>query len=213
MTETQFVDVTQLEFTSEPVESEDFTQEDRFLIKPRTYISPSRKLSGTPKYKMDERGEHVLDGNGNKIQESLTFRVEFTDGITDGNGTSHRYVPSTWLSTKTFSPRNGTGKTSSVAEYLRQFGYNPSRMNPREIQDALKASENLPVGVRMGLEDDSRDREKVMRNGRLVPGKRRAYTRDFNIGTKEEPIWAATITKDGVQMSARPVVEGFKRIV
>jgi hypothetical protein len=192
----EFKDLSEVELGSEPVETEDFVQADPSLIQPGTYVSQYRRIAARKN----------PDGN-------TTFQIEFVGGISNGD-TTYQYVPRTWLSTVMWAPRNGQGKTSSVAQYLKALRL-PSNLTGDALRDAIAASQDKPIRADIGLQDDPRERQQVPHKriaGKMVPGPRRAYTRDFNKGSREAPVYVGSIEKDGVTLKAKATVEGFKPI-
>jgi len=186
-----YSDLTDLDLGSEEVESSDFVEGDPNLITPMTYMNYSRNILARKK----ENG-------------SISFQFEF-DSITDGNGHTYRYAPRAWASTTKFTPKGSKGATSGIALYLSAVGIDPKGLTGDALKQAVMASSTTPVGVKIGLEDDPRDRPDTIPGGKY--GKRRAYTRDFNKGDKTTPVWVGVVEKAGETLRARARVEGFVR--
>lgn len=163
------------------------------LLEVGWYHSPSRKIS----YKKKEGG-------------NLSFQVEFgpDPGLRAPDGRMIKYPPRAYLSTKMYLPRDQEFKTSQVAEYLRECGIDPQKIQPQEFPLVMRDTQTIPLDVKIGAEDDQRDRPLIWKDGKQVPGPARAYTKDF---LSPEGKLRPAIIKDGVTLKARNRVERFKK--
>jgi hypothetical protein len=195
-----YQDLTDLQHVAEPLpeptESDDYTEDE--VLAPGMYLSESREIKGGPSKRKD--------GN-------YTFEITFTTGLENGDGRKKGYFERTYASTKPFSRPNRPGKTSQVAEYLREFGFKPKGLKIEEIIDFMAQSQTMPVQVRVGRTNAT----KRISAGDPANGIPAVYedevlrTRDFNVGTKEEPNYVLTVTKDGVTYTAKHKFEGWRR--
>lgn len=168
------------------MESEDYT--GRELMPVGNYTNPARSIKG----KQKATGE-------------ISFEITLLGLEKDGQVFARQGIR-TWVSTKQFSRPNQTGATSGAAEYLRAVGFNPKGKTTEEILALMEESQNIPVGVFVGrtnktskLEDGSYEKEVLK-------------TRDFNVGTKDEPVYAAEVVVNGQKFEARHKIQGFKAL-
>lgn len=201
MSATEYTDITQLQSLGENLpadfvpETEDF--DNRPLEPVGLYLSPSRKIEAKTRD----------DGH-------IVFAITFEGGLQAlNNGGSfyfQRFPLRTWISTVPYTPSGGRGQTTSAAEYLRACGFNPRGMNAQAFIDAILASISTPVQVYVGLEEKGNKDEAT---GKWITREPKLKTKDFNLGTKEEPNYVRTVTlPDGYVASARHVAKGFRKI-
>jgi hypothetical protein len=181
------------------IETDDYV--DYQLIPVGTYVSQSRQVKVTQKSKN-------VDG---VMKRFISAEVSFPNGIQNeetgqalGGG---QYPLRTWVTTLRFPAREGqTGETSGVAEYLKRVGFDPKQLKSVEdILDALEESQALPVKVYVGWTNKT----EKLDDGSYT--KEFAKTKDFNIGTKEEPSYQPFFVKDGTKVLAKHKIAGFKR--
>lgn len=186
----QYLDMTELQNIAEevgPVESDDYTGFE--LLPVGNLISTSRSIKGKQKD----------DGN-------ISFEIELKN-LTNSEGKvfAERGVR-TWVTTKQFSKKDVPGSTSGAAEYLRAVGFDVKGKGTAEIIALMGESQNLPVQVYIG---------RTNRTSKLEDGtyeKETLKTKDFNVGTKDEPVYAAEVTVGGQKFQGKHKVQGFKRI-
>jgi hypothetical protein len=185
----QYLDMTELQNIAEetgPVESDDYTGFE--LLPVGTYVSTSRTIKGKQK------------DNGD-----ISFEINLV-GLEKEGQMFARGGLRTWVTTKQYQRPNVTGLTSGAAEYLRSVGFDVKGKGTSEIIALMAESQNLPVGVFIG---------RTNRTSRLEDGtyeKETLKTRDFNIGTKDEPNYASEVTVQGQKFQAKHKVQGFKKI-
>lgn len=188
------------ESNAEPVnsiETEDFS---RFTtMTPGNYINPARSAEAT----------------ANKVPGHYTVVLTFDGGFVDGDGRSHaagKYPLKKWISTVPFKvkTRDGSelpGMTSSVAEYLRACGVSPKGLTPDTALEAIQSTLSTPLGVYIGRTD------KGVKNPDT--GKYESLglkTQDFNTGTKDAPVWAEQVERDGRVFRAAPRITSFTKV-
>lgn len=156
------------------------------------YVSDTRKIVG----------KKNADGH-------ITFTVLFEGGLRNGEDAKTygaKYPLRKWLSTKPYSLPDTPGKTSSVAEYLRSVGFNPKGMTIGDILDAVEQSQFSPVHVFVGRTD------RGVKQPDGTWAQKNLKTRDFNIGTKESPVYAESVVIDGTTYQAAPTVTSFSPV-
>lgn len=173
----------------EEIETDDYREDG--IILPGRYVSTSRVIQGKQKE----------DGH-------VTFAFVFAEGIALESDPSTvflngNYPLRSWASTKPFTFPDRAGKTSGAAQYLRAVGVDPKGLNMSAIFNAMRESQNVPVGVYIGYED----RGVKQPDGSYKS--RNLKTKNFNLGTREEPVWVPSIEIDGETVWARPRVSGF----
>ena len=170
------------------IETDDFV--DFAIIPVGNYLSQSRSIKVAKKEKY------------------FSAEISFTNGIQDESGKSFgggQYPIRTWVTSKKYEQDGKPGQTSSMAEYLKKVGYDVKQLPTNEdILDALEESQTLPVKVYIGWTN----RTEKLDDGSY--SKEFAKTKDFNVGSKEEPIYQPFFEKDGVKVLARHKVSGFK---
>lgn len=173
----------------ESAESADYVAYD--LMTPGNYLSQSRTITARKKD----------DG-------SITYQVSFDSGLENPEGQvfgKGNYPEKTWLSNKPFVRQNRPGKTSSVMDYLRACNFDPKKIS--SIASALEQSQSIPVQVYVGWEDRTEKQEDG-----TYP-KPTLKTKDFNVGTKDQPMYTPVVTKDGTTYTARHrVSSSFRKV-
>jgi hypothetical protein len=175
------------------VESNDYVENMPPL--PGIYTSPSRSLTNIKK----------KDGN-------TTFELSFTSGLHDTEtGKIHgegKYPFRNWPSTKPFVPKNGTGYTSGVAQYLSRVGFDTKGMTQEQMFDAIEESLNLPVAVRVDWEDQGEKQDDGTYSSLKLKSK------DFVTGTTPEgaDIYSPTIQVNGKTVKAKARISGFRKV-
>ncbi len=174
----------------EEIESADYVNYD--LIFPGNYLSQSRVITAKKKD----------DG-------SIVFCLAFPSGLTNVEtgetfAVKSNYPERTWISTKQYQKQGRVGKTSGVADYLRACGLSPKG---GDYVALMQESVNIPVMVYVAWEDktekaaDGTYPESVLK------------TKDFNVGTKEDPQYTPVVEKDGVTYQARhKVTSNFSQV-
>jgi hypothetical protein len=173
----------------EKIESSDFSRSKCMPV--GDYISSSRTITG----------EKREDGN-------YSFTVVFDCGLqNEANAKVYgaKYHLKKWISTKPYKILDVPGTTSSVAEYLRAVGFNPKELSAAQVIEAILDSQSVAVGVFVGRTD----RRVKDENGTWSGGTLK--TKEFLAGVNEDGVkqYAETITKNGVQYIANPVVTSF----
>lgn len=179
---------------------EDFVVESNDYIEnmppiPGVYVSPSRNLT-----------------NIKKKEGNTTFELSFSTGLHDTTtGKVHgegKYPFRNWPSTKAFVPKNGTGYTSGVAQYLSKVGFDTKGMNLEQMLDAVEESLNLPVAVKVDWEDQGEKQDDGTYSSLKMKSK------DFVTGTDADgnPTYSPTITIDGKVIKAKARISGFRKV-
>lgn len=187
------------EFRNSGVE-EDFVVESNDYIEnmpplPGVYISPSRSITNIKR----------KDG-------ITTFELSFTTGLHDPNtGKVHgegKYPFRNWPSTKPFVPKNGTGYTSGVAQYLSRVGFDTKGMTLEQMLDAVEESLNLPVGCKVDWEDQGEKQDDGTYSSLGLKSK------DFITGTTPDgaPVYSPTLNIDGKVVKAKARISGFRKV-
>jgi hypothetical protein len=175
------------------VESNDYVENMPPL--PGIYTSPSRSLT-----------------NIKKKEGNTTFELSFTSGLHDTEtGKIHgegKYPFRNWPSTKPFVPKNGTGYTSGVAQYLSRVGFDTKGMTQEQMFDAIEESLNLPVAVRVDWEDQGEKQDDGTYSSLKLKSK------DFVTGTTPEgaDIYSPTIQVNGKTVKAKARISGFRKV-
>lgn len=171
----------------EDIESPDFTTRKTMPV--GSYISQSRTILA----------KTYDDGH-------IGFQIELTGGLTfkeNGSKWGERFPLKAYPSTRPFKQDGVAGSTSSIAGYLRACGVNPKGLTVEQIKDAVKESQTVPVEVFIGRTD------KGVKQGDGSFTSANLKTKDFNIGTKENPVYAESVVKDNVTYEAKPKVGSF----
>ena len=169
-------------FNPDDLETSDYS--DYEITPPGKYLSGNRKIT----FRQKE------DGN-------LTFRIEFVGGLIDPATGRKVFRPDvTWASTKKFSRFNRPGQTSQVAIYLRAAGFDLDQVS--SLQEAMLASENVPVSVVTGLEDKGKP------DGQGGYTNKGLKTKDF-IGVDGK--FTPQVMIDGEVYTAKPRVQSFAK--
>jgi hypothetical protein len=186
--ETVYSDLTTLLHSAEEVgevETNDFSE--FLLLDPGIYENPSREIKAK-----QENGKFTG-----------TFEITFTGGLfKDGmpiGGKNER----TWVSTRLYERQGHPGKTSSVAEYLKKCGFAAKGLGGQELVELMIQSQNVPVGVGV---------KWTNRTEKLADGsyeKESLKTKDFNVGSKDEPIYVPEVEINGRKFQARHRVGYF----
>jgi hypothetical protein len=173
-------------------ESADFTNYE--LLSPGTYISPSRKV---------EAGAAV-----DKNKHPYVFAKIEVSELQDENGatiTLNRPMKD-WIATFPQKRKNQQGTSSKVADYLRQAGFEPSALQGGELRQALTESAQYPVKIVVGWTNMT----KKLPDGTYT--EQFATTKDFNRGTKDEPVFVPTFEKDGEVVRAKHRISFYKKV-
>lgn len=185
----EYLDITELQNIAEetgPIESDDYTGFE--LLPVGLFANTSRGIKGKQKD----------DG-------VISFEINLTGLEKDGVVYAKNGLR-TWVTTKQFSKPNVPGTTSGAAEYLRAVGFDVKDKTTADIVALMGESQNLPIAVYIG---------RTNRTSKLEDGtyeKETLKTKDFNVGTKDEPVYAAEVTKDGQKYQAKHKVQGFKKL-
>lgn len=188
----EFVSLNDLQVVAEELpevlESGDYIDYD--LIPVGLYLSNQRRITARQK----------ADG-------TTTFQVEFIGGVvntdtgaTFGNGS---FPLKTYVSTKKYSLPNRPGQTSSAAQYLRELGIDPKTVD--SVVGAMGETETAPVRIFIGWTNKTE---------KLADGtyeKETMKTRDFNVGTKEEPNYQPMVQIGEKVFQAKHRVQGFRK--
>ncbi len=181
------------EFSGEIMaESADYTNYE--LLAPGTYLSASRII----------KAGRAVDKN----QRPYIFaHVEISElQSEDGNTITLSRPLKTWIATFPRKRKNQQGTTSDVADYLRTAGFEPGNLKGDELVQALSESASYPVRVVVGWTDMS----KKLADGTYE--EKGLRTKDFNVGTPDEPALVPTINIEGVTYKAKHRVSFFKKV-
>jgi hypothetical protein len=173
-------------------ETEDYKPQSGFSLRlPGEYVNPHRSIIYAKK---DDEG-HFL------AQLSLDGGVADESGrVTDTNFPLKVYIDSRP------SKFAAAGSTTSLAEYFRSVGLNPTGRSLTELIALLPETLAMPASF-YGTWVDRR-REEPVGSGNWLGGKLRA--RDFQTGgDRANPIYSENITKDGVAYRAKFKVSRF----
>jgi hypothetical protein len=186
---TPYSDLTDLlhsaEQIPEGVETADFS--DFLLLEPGVYENPSRTIKAKQKD----------DG-------SIVFEITFSGGLFKNGQKVGGLRERTWVSSKLFEKEGQPGKTSTVAEYLKKAGFQVKGLAGTEFIELMIQSQNTPVGVGVKWTNFT---ERDPATGEYA--KEFAKTRDFNVGTKDEPIYQPEVEMNGQKVRARHRVSYF----
>jgi len=184
----QYSDLTDLlhsaEEIPEGVETADFSE--FLLLQPGVYENPSRTIKAKKKD----------DG-------SIVFEITFSGGLFKDGAKVGGLRERTWVSTKLFEKEGQPGRTSTVAEYLKRAGFSVKGLSGTDFIELMIQSQNTPVGV--GVKWTNRTERDADGNY----GKEFAKTKDFNIGTKDEPLYQPEVELNGQKIQARHRVSYF----
>jgi hypothetical protein len=123
----------------------------------------------------------------------------------DGSVSDTRYPLKAYLSSKPYTPEGGAGHTTSLAEYFKSVGIDPSGRPVSELVSMLGDTLSLPAPVWITWTDK---RKLNAGTGEWTGGDLRA--KDFVVGgDRKNPIYSPTITKDGVTYQATSKVSRF----
>jgi hypothetical protein len=191
-----YTDITTLPNISEPlsIQTEDYTPDE--VLVPGLYLSPSRQISIK-----------------SESPEKVTFEICFDSGLENGDGRKKGFFERTYLSTKLYSKPNRPGKTSQVAEYLEACGFKVKGLSIEAAKELMEESQNVPVRPRVGRTNTTA-RLTEGDPARGIPAtyeKEVLRTHDFNVGTRENPVWALSVVKDGKTYTARHRFEGWRK--
>jgi len=171
------------------VETNDY--QEFVLLQPGVYVNPSRVIKAKMK-----------DG-----KPTGTFEITFTGGLfRDGKAFGGKRLRN-WISTKLFEQEGRPGMTSGVAEYLKRCGFQVKGLTGPALVELLSESQSRPVGAGIAWTNTT---ERDPATGEY--GKEFAKTRDFNIGTKDEPEYVPEIELNGQKVQARHKVSYFTSI-
>lgn len=181
----------------EPIESSDFTTFK--TMTPGWYLSRARKITGKQR----------PDGQ-------FSFTIVFEGGVENvetGRVYADRFPLKTWRSSTPFQTKDREGnvipgKTSQIAEYLRYCGLTPKTIGTSdELIAMVNESQAIPVRVFVSRTDRREKTENP--DGTVVYSSIGLKLQDFNTGTKEAPVWAEVVERDGKTYKANAVVNSF----
>jgi hypothetical protein len=198
----EFVDIGGFSVAGEelttPIQGDDYVEFK--TIEPGNYLSANRTVQAT---KYD-------DGN-------FGFRLSFASGLT--NVDTQKFEKGTKFLAKTVTTRLYTtekGSTSSAAEYLKKVGLYTKGMNLADVKEAMVESQALPVELFVSRTNKGvKQTDGSYLNGPIDPetGESKGLKlQDFNLGTKEEPIWAEQVEIDGQIYQAKAIVGSFRKV-
>lgn len=166
------------------------------VTKPGDYISNSRTIAA----KRIEAGQYA---------GHYEFLITLTGGIVnEGGKTLNANFPLTKkITTIPFQNSDGV-EDSSVAAYLRAFGYKPAGFDLTQVIEAMKETQNIPCKVFISRTDKSVKGE----DGKWTSGNLKL--KDFQGGVSEDgtPIYLDEVVKDGKTYHAKPVVSSFSKL-
>lgn len=158
------------------------------------YISQSREIkvsrrvskAGVPFLSIELSVSELTSASGEKIELGRPLR--------------------TWINTLQFKQRNRPGTTSSVSDYLQEAGFNPKELTGDAILEALTESATIPMEVVIAWTNRTKKNDDGTYTDEF------ARTSDFNVGTKEEPLYVSEFNKDGETVKAKHRVAAFRRV-
>lgn len=198
--ENDYLDLASLGDVAEPlastVESDDFSTRKTMPV--GDYVSLTRSI----KARRRDDGQY-------------SFQIIFEGGLrnlSDGKVYSDRFPLHKFITTTPYqlTDRDGNpfpGTTSAVAEYLKRCGFSVKGLDAQTLMSLMTESQTIPVQCFVGRTDKAKKTE----DGKWVNREPRLKTRDFNVGTKEEPVYAESVTVDGVEFLAAPTVVSFSK--
>ncbi len=197
----EFVDLTQMEIDLDApkvrLASDDHYVPERPVPMPGRYFSPTRNIKVKPH---KDYLTQTTDPN------NWDFQIDFgRDGLLAGPGGKVVFgAPWAFIDTTPRKEFRGEGSGSGVKAYLVECGFDGvNEMGLAELQAAMLESQNRPVYVRLGFQDDRKERPE---------GAKRVYTSSFRTGTNEDgtaKYSLRTTLPDGRVITAVSVVEGF----
>lgn len=195
MTEDAYVNPSELKNVAEQVDSietDDYV--DYNLIQPGTYLSQSRVIKVSKKERW--------------FSAEISFPAGIQNPETGQSFGGGQYPLRTWVTSKKYQQEGKPGQTSGMAEYLKSVGFDVKLLQTNEdILDALEESQNLPVNVFIGWTNKT---EKLP-DGSY--SKEFAKLKDFNVGTKEEPVYQPfVVDANGTKFPAKHKVSSFRKV-
>lgn len=197
-TESDYLDLDTLRNLAENINAGDLESNDYSDVNVTpvgVYVSTSRSV----------KGRRNDDGH-------LSFEVAFDAGIQSASnggkvyGANSKYPLKHYPSTRPFTRDDRPGTTSGVAEYLKACGFKPKGMDGQQLFDAMIESQTIPVQLFIGWTD----RGEKQADGTYTQANLK--TRDFNIGTKEEPVYSPEIVREGKRFTAKAKVASFSQL-
>lgn len=177
-----------------PLKSAGFKQ-----TKPGEYISNRREI----KAKRIEAGQYA---------GHLEFQVTLVGGVQDEGGRIHneKFPLTKKLTTIPFKTQDGVDD-SSVAQYLRAFGYKPAGFNLEQTISSMQETQNIPCKVFISRTDKSVKSEV---DGKVVWTSANLRLKDFLSGAAPDgtPIYLDEVTIEGKVYQAKPIVGSFSRL-
>lgn len=177
-----------------PYELLEPTHGDLKYISNSREVLVSRKVSakGIPFFSIELRVTELVPPSGEKITLSRPLR--------------------TWINTLQFPQRNRPGTTSSASDYLHEAGFNPKELNGEAMLEALAESANIPMECVIAWTNQTK-KLGTGPDGKAQYSDEFAKTKDFNTGTKEEPVYVSEFTApDGQVVRAKHRVAAFRKI-
>lgn len=157
-------------------------------------VKVSRKVSanGQPFLSIELSVSELTGPNGDKITLSRPLR--------------------TWINTLQFGRNNRPGTTSSASEYLQEAGFSPKELNGPAIVEALAESAQIPMECVVAWTNMTK-KLGTGPDGKAQYSDEFAKTADFNVGTKEEPVYVANFTNtDGEVVRAKHRIAAFRKL-
>jgi hypothetical protein len=164
------------------------------------YISKKRDVKLTKKTDKNGRSFFSVEISFNELENLQGEKITLSRPIR------------TWINTIQFGQRNRPGTTSSVSDYLGQCGFSPKEMTGEQVLEALGESAAIPLEAILGWTNMTSKTGNKLPNGKDEYTEEVCKTADFNTGTKENPSYAATLVKDGVEYKAKHRLVAFRRI-
>lgn len=165
------------------------------------YVSQSREVlvnrkvsaKGQPFLSIELRVSELVGPDGTKIELSRPLR--------------------TWINTLQFAQRNRPGTTSSASDYLQEAGFSPKELGGEAILEALQESAQIPMECVIAWTNQTKKTGEKDANGKDKYTEEFAKTRDFNVGTPDDPKYVAEFTSpSGEVVRARHRVAAFRRL-
>jgi hypothetical protein len=157
-------------------------------------------------FKLREPGEYTnpyrtIISSEKNDDGTISIGLELTGGLVDEAGTASdtRFPIRAYLSSRPFVPEAGKGHTTSLADYFRAVGVNPTGVPLAELLPILNDTLSIPARAYFTWTDRSVKNEAT---GKWESLKLKA--KDFNTsGNPKAPVYASTITRDGVEIKAK----------
>lgn len=204
---TDYVTPTELLNSGEDVD--EIVGESRDYV-PYELLEPTH---GDVKYISNQREIKVTKRISAKGQPFLSIEIAVSELTGPGGDKIELSRPlRTWVNTLQFSQRNRPGTTSSAASYLQEAGFDPKELAGQAMLEALGESANVPMECVIAWTNMTH-KTGTGPDGKATYSDEFAKTADFNVGTKEEPVYVSQYQHpDGQTVKAKHRIAAFRKL-